>query len=254
LKMLDHPILDPTKLHHVSLHKIWVAGAVGGLASWVVSAPSELIKCRTQLHRGAKTNSLIAFKHVWERCGLRGLYLGGVVTGVRDSVGYGFYFSSYELCRRLFAFRHATPETHAAEFDVLVSGGIAGIVTWASIYPLDVIKTRIQAEGWKDKPMQRTHSVERGTLAIAKQLFEREGLRAFYSGLTVCSVRAFFVNAIQVLSRPSDVASHMLTSRSGILTKRLWHISRPPIAIELVHLKHHGLRSATYETLFLDLP
>jgi Mitochondrial carrier protein len=252
LKMLDHSILDPTKLHHVSLPKIWVAGAVGGLASWVVSAPSELIKCRTQLHRGAKTNSLIAFKHVWERRGLRGLYLGGVVTGVRDSVGYGFYFFSYELCRRLFAFRHATPETHAAEFDVLVSGGIAGIVTWVSIYPLDVIKTRIQVEGWKDEPMQRSHFVERGTLAIAKRLFEREGLRAFYSGSTVCSVRAFFVNAIQVLSRPSDVASHMLTSRSGTLTKRLWHISRPSIAIELVHLQHHGLRSATSETIFLD--
>jgi len=29
-------------------------------------------------------------KETWRREGLRGLYLGGGVTAVRDSVGYGF--------------------------------------------------------------------------------------------------------------------------------------------------------------------
>ena len=29
---------------------------------------------------------------------------------------------------------------------VLLCGGIAGVVTWASVFPLDVIKTRVQTQ------------------------------------------------------------------------------------------------------------
>jgi solute carrier family 25 (mitochondrial carnitine/acylcarnitine transporter), member 20/29 len=228
LKVLDPSIKDPTKLHHVCLHNIWFAGVIGGLASWVVSAPSELIKCRTQLHQGTKTTSLIIFTHIWKKHGLQGMYLGGGVTSVRDSIGYGFYFSSYELCRRLFASQHTTSESGAANFDIVVSGGIAGIITWASIYPLDVIKTRIQAEGWRDKQTRKGALSQASSLTMARNVFKGEGVKAFYRGLTICSVRAFFVNAIQVLLRPSLVSPHMLTPTSGTLMKRSWDFSLLP--------------------------
>lgn len=32
-----------------SLWATWLAGAVGGLATWAVSAPTELVKCRAQM-------------------------------------------------------------------------------------------------------------------------------------------------------------------------------------------------------------
>ena len=66
-----------------------MAGAVGGIASWVLSAPSELIKCRTQLQVGSGSSWGVA-RDVFRREGIRGLYLGGTVTSVRDSVGFGF--------------------------------------------------------------------------------------------------------------------------------------------------------------------
>ncbi|KAI9723593.1 MAG: hypothetical protein M1812_000893 [Candelaria pacifica] len=68
---------------------IWSAGAVGGLATWVVSAPTELIKCRTQLSGDAQ-NSFSVAKEVWKTGGIKGLYHGGGVTSLRDAVGYGF--------------------------------------------------------------------------------------------------------------------------------------------------------------------
>ncbi len=199
LKTLVPSITDPTNLHHVGLTNIWFAGAVGGLLSWVVSAPSELIKCRTQLHEGSKMNSWTTCMTVWQSHGVQGLYLGGVTTILRDSIGYAFYFSSYELCRRLFAHRRLKSDSSARDFDILVSGGIAGIITWASIYPLDVIKTRIQAEGWQIGQTDKHQFSRSSTVVMARKIFMAEGIVAFYRGLAVCSVRAFFVNAIQVV-------------------------------------------------------
>jgi solute carrier family 25 (mitochondrial carnitine/acylcarnitine transporter), member 20/29 len=221
-------------LRHVSLARIWLAGAVGGLASWIVSAPSELVKCRTQLHQATKSTSLATFKNVLRSHGLRGLYLAGAVTSVRDSVGYGFYFSAYELSRRLFSSQSREARTQAADFDVLVSGGIAGIMTWASIYPLDVIKTRIQAEGWKTEKGRHHQKPKVSALAMARKIFRSEGLKPFYRGLLVCSIRAFFVNAIQVvLGLPLSTSSCSLLvvvhlrEDDGVFVNHLCHFSCP---------------------------
>lgn len=72
-----------------SAASIWTAGALGGLASFVVSAPTELVKCRAQVARPPRSSWAVA-RDVWSREGLRGWYRGGAVTGVRDAVGYGF--------------------------------------------------------------------------------------------------------------------------------------------------------------------
>lgn len=78
---------DPA--HPSSLSKTWLAGALGGLATFLVSAPTELIKCRAQVS-GSEHSSWHIAKELWKERGLRGLYWGGGVTSVRDSVGYGF--------------------------------------------------------------------------------------------------------------------------------------------------------------------
>lgn len=78
---------DPS--HPSSLTKTWIAGAVAGLATFVVSAPTELIKCRAQVSR-SDSSSLEIARGLYREGGFRGLYWGGGVTSVRDSVGYGF--------------------------------------------------------------------------------------------------------------------------------------------------------------------
>ncbi|KAK3703054.1 hypothetical protein LTR37_014665 [Vermiconidia calcicola] len=72
-----------------SASTIWAAGALGGLAIFFISAPTELVKCRAQVSNPPRS-SLAVTKELWRAGGLRGLYLGGGVTSVRDAVGYGF--------------------------------------------------------------------------------------------------------------------------------------------------------------------
>lgn len=204
LKFLDPSIFDFTKLAGVDLSKIWLAGAIGGLASFVVSAPSELVKCRTQLVIDGQGSSYQVFKDIWKRGGIRGLYHGGVITSLRDAIGYGWYFWSYELTKRLLLSRQPDPFADASTTDVLISGGIAGVITWVSIYPLDLIKTRIQTRSAIEPETQRllgtvnTFSSEDSSIGTAREIWRREGLRGLYRGAGICSLRAFVVNAVQV--------------------------------------------------------
>jgi solute carrier family 25 carnitine/acylcarnitine transporter 20/29 len=186
-----------------TLWTTWLAGAVGGLATWVVSTPTELIKCRAQMSNSS--SSFHVTKDVLRTLGLRGLYFGGTVTALRDSVGYGFYFWSYQLGTRFLAPKPEDKLSSGGEAArVLLAGGVAGVVTWASIFPLDVIKTRVQTQvlqSAENAPLIGTESLaERpriGALEMARKTYQNEGAAVFFRGFTVCSVRAFIVNAAQ---------------------------------------------------------
>ncbi|RYP73444.1 hypothetical protein DL771_003616 [Monosporascus sp. 5C6A] len=112
-----------------NLWTTWFAGAIGGLATWIVSAPTELIKCRAQLASPPVSSWIIA-RDVLRREGVRGLYFGGVVTAMRDSIGYGFYFWSYELSSKWAESRRQDSAFAQDATKVLLCGGLAGIVTW----------------------------------------------------------------------------------------------------------------------------
>ncbi|KAK1026733.1 hypothetical protein LTR33_017575 [Friedmanniomyces endolithicus] len=104
--------------------------------------------------------------------------------------------------------------------NVLLCGGLAGVVTWASIFPLDVLKTRVQT--WDlvslgqasrmhaadaSQPLLNGQPLRAGiqsaapsrpsTFQIARSAYATEGISVFFQGLGVCSARAFIVNAVQ---------------------------------------------------------
>lgn len=188
-----------------NLYTAFIAGAVGGLATWVVSTPTELVKCRAQMSN-VPISSLALTRSVIKAEGIKGLYYGGTVTALRDSIGYGFYFWSYELSTRLLASKMGEDQSPRAEAaKVLLCGGIAGVVTWASVFPLDVVKTRVQtqiARSVEAQPLLGAAGIVAdkgriGAMEMARRIYREEGTATFFRGLGVCSVRAFVVNAAQ---------------------------------------------------------
>lgn len=84
---------NPTEPLEATLGQIWLAGAVGGMVSWLISSPTELVKCRVQVHRGTGAEAVSSWevaKSIVRSNGVKGLYFGGGVTSARDAVGYGF--------------------------------------------------------------------------------------------------------------------------------------------------------------------
>lgn len=208
LSKSDMPASAPVR---PSLISTFLAGTIGGLITVVVSAPTELIKCRAQLSATSASSYVIASSIVRAE-GFRGLYHGGVVTAMRDSIGYGFYFWSYELGTRTLQNMKVQgfSDDNMEVAKVLLCGGIAGVVTWASVFPLDVIKTRVQTQAIPvynprsdgiSAPLLNAESTcpssRIGAWDMAKGAYRAEGLAVFFRGLGVCSIRAFVVNAVQ---------------------------------------------------------
>lgn len=81
-------------------------------------------------------------------------------------------------------------------FAILMAGGVAGVASWVIATPMDVVKARLQMSGAGG----RRYS---GILHCIRVSVREEGVRVFFKGVLLNSVRAFPVNAITFLSYES---------------------------------------------------
>eukprot|EP00117_Sycon_ciliatum_P025815 scpid63831/ scgid21340/ Mitochondrial carnitine/acylcarnitine carrier protein CACL; CACT-like; Solute carrier family 25 member 29 len=172
----------------------FLSGGVAGSLQSLVCGPSELIKTRMQVDgQGARGKASAEYRSpfhcarkVYEQRGLRGLFRGTWATCLRDAPGFGFYFVTYEaLCRGL------RPGSSFPPWVLLTAGGFAGMSAWLFTYPLDVVKSRLQAQSMD--PKKQLYS---GVASCIRRSYQEGGIRVFTKGLSTTMVRAFPVNAV----------------------------------------------------------
>jgi hypothetical protein len=81
----------------------------------------------------------------------------------------------------------------------LMAGGVSGIVACGIIYPLDVVKTRIQSlpVGEPVPPWAKPHRFlpDGGMLSVTRRVWAHDGMRGFWRGFWPCILPAFPSNA-----------------------------------------------------------
>ncbi|MEJ1283847.1 solute carrier family 25 member 47 [Cricetulus griseus] len=196
---------------------ITLSGCVSGLVRVFLTSPTEVAKVRLQTQAQAQTQQrrpsatwtsmapalcpapaacleprpayrgpLHCLVTVAREEGLRGLYKGSSALLLREGHSFATYFLSYAmLCEWLTPAGHSRPDV----LGVLVAGGCAGVLAWAVATPMDVIKSRLQADG---QGQQRY----RGLLHCVVTSVREEGPRVLFKGLTLNCCRAFPVNMV----------------------------------------------------------
>jgi len=139
----------------------------------------ELVKTQMQTQSGT-TGPLDCIKKIRSQAGFRGLTRGFFLTASREVPGFATYFASYEYMVR---------ELGDSTVSVLFCGGMAGIASWLVTYPQDVIKTRIQADGYGGNRKYR------GAYHCLKISIATEGWRFLIRGIGSTVIRAFPTNA-----------------------------------------------------------
>ncbi|CAG2183419.1 unnamed protein product, partial [Oppiella nova] len=148
------------------------------MSQTLISCPIELIKTRAQLR--AQPVMTCLRETIRKEGGLRALYRGYGATLARDAPAFAMYFACYELLLKMSVSKKSdSPSTLL----LLMAGGTAGAVSWLASYPLDVIKSRIQAD-----------TTYRSMRHCARHSLSQEGVNVFVRGMTPTLVRAFPTN------------------------------------------------------------
>ncbi|KAL4258112.1 mitochondrial carrier family protein [Pleurotus pulmonarius] len=138
-----------------------MAGAMAGSLISFGSAPFELVKVRRQLeysiaqarglHIEKPPGTLDAVREIFRVNGIKGLYTGFRLHFIRDTSGTALYFMEYDGMRHLLGRDRSgeqgpTPPWLPIHSSLVpfVCGSFAGVTSWALIYPLDVVKTKVQ--------------------------------------------------------------------------------------------------------------
>ncbi|OJD24674.1 hypothetical protein ACJ73_03962 [Blastomyces percursus] len=178
----------------LSYSQYYLAGAFAGVTNSVISGPIEHVRIRlqTQPHGAQRLyngpidciRKLSAHEGV-----LKGIYRGSLVTVFREAQAYGVWFLSFEYLMNWEAKRSNVKREDISAVKVAAYGGLAGEALWLASYPLDVIKSKMQSDGFG---AQQKFA---GTIDCFKKTFAAEGLGGFWKGIGPTLLRAMPVSA-----------------------------------------------------------
>ena len=168
-----------------------IAGFFSGICyTWIMS-PMELFRIKMQVvsEKGPKyVSSIDAAINITKTQGFSGVYFGYIATTIRECIGSAVYFAVYESLINKSLPHHNMNRKEIPLYKSFLFGGLAGVLLWGTIFPLDVIKSRQQGSDFVNTPY-------RSLINTGKTVFKEKGLRGLYAGLETCLVRAFIVNA-----------------------------------------------------------
>lgn len=174
-------LVDETPANHM------IAGTIAGGVQCVVTGPMELVKTQMQVtgigDASVKPSLSKTAREIYRNDGLKGFGRGLGTTLCRELPAFACYFGSYDALLKITNYH---PTDDHATVKVLVSGGLAGVNSWVLTYPVDQIKSKLQAD--------QTNRFSGPADCIQKTMTE-EGFRGFYRGISTAVVRAFVVNA-----------------------------------------------------------
>ncbi|TIA01461.1 hypothetical protein D6C82_03729 [Aureobasidium pullulans] len=178
----------------LSYSQYYAAGAFAGIANTLMSSPIEHIRIRlqTQPHGAARlyNGPIDCVKKLCAHEGvLKGLYRGTGVTWFREAQAYGVWFTAFEFMMNQDAKRNGIERKEIPTWKIALYGGLAGEALWLGSYPFDVIKSKMQSDGFG---AEQKYKSMRDTFA---QTWRGEGMRGFWRGLGPTLLRAMPVSA-----------------------------------------------------------
>ncbi|XP_022151316.1 calcium-binding mitochondrial carrier protein SCaMC-1-like isoform X1 [Momordica charantia] len=155
--------------------RYFIAGGIAGAASRTATAPLDRLKVVLQVQT-TRAWIMPAIKKMWKEGGLLGFFRGNGLNVVKVAPESAIKFYTYEMLKNMIANGREEDKRDIGTAGRLCAGGVAGAVAQTAIYPLDLLKTRLQ-----------TFSCEGGKVPklgkLTKDIWVHEGPRVFYKGL-----------------------------------------------------------------------
>ncbi|CAI4230724.1 unnamed protein product [Auanema sp. JU1783] len=155
-----------------------LSGSLAAVFAATVLCPTELVKCRLQsaTEQKIKCTPFSVCRDMWKERGMRGFFVGMTPTLAREVPGYFCFFGAYETCRYMLT-QEGQNKDDIGLMKTACSGAIGGMALWTSIFPADVVKSRMQVQG----------GGKFGEMIVS--IAKNEGIRGLYKGLLPTLIR-----------------------------------------------------------------
>ncbi|XP_011201683.1 calcium-binding mitochondrial carrier protein SCaMC-2-A-like [Bactrocera dorsalis] len=152
-----------------------LAGGLAGVVSRTSTAPIDRIKLYMQVQT-QKTSLLDSANYMIKTGGIRSMWRGNGVNVLKIGSDSAIKFTIYEKVKHYIRIERKSSQEEMTMGERFIAGAIAGSISQTTVYPFDVLKTRLAL---------RTTSEHRGLFALIKNIYLTEGVRSFYNGYTI---------------------------------------------------------------------
>ncbi|KAF8467724.1 mitochondrial carrier domain-containing protein [Kalaharituber pfeilii] len=176
--------------------KNFAGGAVAGSVATTVTYPFDLLRTRfaSQGTQKIYKSLLGSVQHIYKHEGPKGFFRG-LEAGLIQIIPYmGIFFCTYESTRSLLTPHH---QSIPSGWPDAIAGTIAAVVSKTGVFPLDLIRKRLQVQGpTRELYVHRNIPIYNGIWQTAKTTVQCEGFRGLYRGLAVALLKAAPASAV----------------------------------------------------------
>eukprot|EP00735_Rhodelphis_limneticus_P008421 TRINITY_DN2139_c0_g1::TRINITY_DN2139_c0_g1_i1::g.12904::m.12904 TRINITY_DN2139_c0_g1::TRINITY_DN2139_c0_g1_i1::g.12904 ORF type:complete len:282 (+),score=59.34,sp/P79110/TXTP_BOVIN/33.56/5e-42,Mito_carr/PF00153.22/2.2e-20,Mito_carr/PF00153.22/8.4e-19,Mito_carr/PF00153.22/8.4e-21,DUF1702/PF08012.6/0.019 TRINITY_DN2139_c0_g1_i1:91-936(+) len=175
-----------------SLASVYAGLCAGATEALVWTTPTERLKVLRQSQIGSSgapkfTGMISGARYMIANEGITSLYAGLGPTVIRQSSSVAVRFTMYDQIKNLYV---TITGDKKSSLQSVFSGGVVGVLSVLSNNPVDVIKSRMQAQ------TKASEGAYKSSLDCASKIFAKEGIAAFYRG---CEARALRVGLGQAI-------------------------------------------------------
>ncbi|KAI1799873.1 mitochondrial deoxynucleotide carrier [Daldinia bambusicola] len=173
----------------------FVAGAAAGAAATAATYPLDLLRTRFAAQGNERVYASLgrAVADIARDEGARGFFRGLTPALAQIVPFMGLFFAVYEGARlplgRVDALPWGTGDATA--------GVVASVVAKTGVFPLDLVRKRIQVQGpTRNRYVHKNIPEYAGTVSTIRRILRQEGVRGLYRGLTVSLLKAAPASAV----------------------------------------------------------
>jgi len=165
-----------------------IAGAMSGVTSTIITYPLDLIRSRLTVQNDYVRYSGIAdaFRKIVSSEGFFALYRGMMPTLMGIAPYVGINFTTYETLKQFLCKNPSKPTSTES----LSYGGISGAVAQTVTYPIDLIRRRMQIQGFASNLQEYNNSfdvIKKNLYTIwVKRFLQRHAFLLFKSYTIYC--------------------------------------------------------------------
>lgn len=164
-----------------------VSGSLAGLIAMTCVYPLETIRSRLalQTNKSHYSGMLDAFMKTTIREKYKGLGMSLLGFAPYNGLNFAFFYYYKNLLTQ-------SNLIDAKDIINLICGGISGLSAVSCTYPSDLVRRRLQLQGF-DRSVPKYNGIR----DCFKKILEKEGIKGLYRGLGVCYIKIFPTVALQ---------------------------------------------------------